>query len=65
MTLHFRHLESRLSHGQEQWLALSTERFPGEFDEAEVEGWIIDLIERLSASQPAHTAEDGQRRPGA
>jgi class 3 adenylate cyclase len=50
---HYQHLDSRISRGREQWLSLSTENSPGEYDETEVEEWIIDIIERLSASPAA------------
>ena len=47
---HFQHLESRITHGKEQWLILSTKNAPGEYDETDMDGWIIDIIERLSAA---------------
>ena len=56
---HFQHLESRISHGKEQWLTLSTVNAPGEYDETDMEGWIIDIIERLSA--PAEPQFRGPR----
>ncbi|MDX1376551.1 MAG: adenylate/guanylate cyclase domain-containing protein, partial [Burkholderiales bacterium] len=46
---HFGHLRCTVSPGAERWLALSTENAPGAYDETDVEAWIIELIERLSA----------------
>jgi class 3 adenylate cyclase len=46
---HFGHLKYSISTGAERWLALSTENEPGEYDESDVEGWIIGLIERLTS----------------
>lgn len=44
----FAHLKYTISTGGERWLALSTENEPGEYDETDVEAWIIELIERLT-----------------
>lgn len=52
----FEHLKYTISSGGERWLALSTEDEPGEYDETDVEAWIIALIERLT--EPG----DGGRR---
>jgi len=52
----FDHLKYTISTGGERWLALSTENEPGEYDETDVEAWIIELIERLT--EPG----DGGRR---
>jgi len=46
---HFGHLKYTISAGGERWLALSTENEPGEYDETDVEAWIIGLIERLTS----------------
>jgi class 3 adenylate cyclase len=48
---HFGHLQYTISAGGERWLALSTENEPGEYDETDVEGWIIGLIERLTSPE--------------
>lgn len=54
---HFGHLSHTISPGGERWLALSTENEPGEYDETDVDAWIIELIERLTAPR-----EDRLRR---
>lgn len=47
---HFGHLKYSISSGGERWLALSTENEPGEYDETDVEDWVIELIERLTGA---------------
>jgi class 3 adenylate cyclase len=44
----FGHLKATIIPGGERWLALSTQDEPGEYDETDVEAWIIDFIERLT-----------------
>jgi class 3 adenylate cyclase len=54
---HFGHLKYSISSGGERWLALSTENEPGEYDETDVESWVIELIEHLTGADA-----DGPRR---
>jgi hypothetical protein len=50
---HLPHLKFTLSEGDERWLALSSENEPGEYDESDVEGWIVSLIDHLVGADGA------------
>jgi class 3 adenylate cyclase len=56
---HFGHLRYSISTGGERWLALSTEDEPGEYDETDVEAWIIGLIERLTSPDEGDLRRSG------
>jgi len=56
---HFGHLKYSISTGGERWLALSTENEPGEYDETDVEAWIIGLIERLTSPDEGDLRRSG------
>jgi len=56
---HFAHLKYTISPGGERWLALSTENAPGEYDETDVEAWVIELIEHLTSPDEGDLRRSG------
>ncbi|MBI3994151.1 MAG: adenylate/guanylate cyclase domain-containing protein [Candidatus Lambdaproteobacteria bacterium] len=44
---HVQHGARHVSQGQERWLTLSTEEYPGEYDQTDIEDWVLDIIQRL------------------
>ena len=44
---HAHHGARNFSQGQERWLTLSTEDSPGEYDQTDIEDWVVDIIQRL------------------